>query len=203
MLRIGLTGGIGTGKTYLSKHFVDMGIPVYYADDEAKKLYRNPLFLAEMRMAFPDERLWFADGTLNMPVLSQSFGDETFLQRLSYFVHPYVMRDFERWASEQNAQTVIMESAILFEYGLDSYFDKIIVADAPEALRIKRIRERNPHLTEADVRQRMARQMPQEEKCSRADLVVCTGETYTEGAKMNGLSPWPLSKWRGERLISS
>ena len=181
MLRIGLTGGIGTGKTYLSKHFVDMGIPVYYADDEAKKLYRNPSFLAEMRMAFPDERLWLADGTLNMLVLSQSFGDETFLQRLSQFVHPYVMRDFERWASEQNVQAVIMESAILFEYGLDSYFDKIIVADSPEALRIKRIRERNPHLTEADVRQRMARQMPQEEKCSRADLVVCTGETYREG----------------------
>ena len=58
MLKIGLTGGIGTGKTYLSRHFVDMGIPVYYADDEAKKLYRDPSFLAEMRLAFPDERLW-------------------------------------------------------------------------------------------------------------------------------------------------
>lgn len=203
MLRIGLTGGIGTGKTYLSRHFVDMGIPVYFADDEAKKLYRDPSFLAEMRCAFPEERLWQADGSLNMAELSQSFGDEAFLQRLSHFVHPYVMRDFERWAAEQNTPAVIMESAIIYEYDLVSYFDKIIVADAPEALRIKRIRQRNPHLTEADVRQRMSRQMPQEEKCCRADLVVCTGETYAEGAKMNDLSPWPLSKWRGERLISS
>ena len=157
-----------------------MGIPVYYADDEAKKLYRQPLFLAEMRAAFPNERLWLTDGSLNMQALSQSFENEEFLQRLSHFVHPYVMHDFERWAAEQNAPAVMMESAILFEYGLDRYFDKIIVADASEALRIKRIQARNPHLTEADIRQRMSRQMPQSEKCARADLVVCTGETYQE-----------------------
>jgi dephospho-CoA kinase len=129
MIKIGLTGGIGTGKTYLSTHFRDMGIPVYYADDEAKKLYRQPAFLKEMRQAFPDNRLWLADGTLNMFELSQSFEDEAFLQRLSRFVHPFVMRDFERWAAEQKAPAVMMESAILFEYGLDHYFDKIIVAD--------------------------------------------------------------------------
>lgn len=180
MLKIGLTGGIGTGKTYLSTHFRDMGIPVYYADDEAKKLYRQPAFLAEMRKAFPDERLWHADGTLNFSELSQSFEDEDFLQQLSHFVHPYVMRDFERWAAEQKTSSVMMESAILYEYGLDRYFDKIIVADASEALRVKRIQARNPHLTKTDIRQRMLRQMPQEEKCKRADLVVCTGETYRE-----------------------
>ena len=180
MVKIGLTGGIGTGKTYLSTHFKDMGIPVYYADDEAKKLYRQPFFLSEMRKVFPDERLWLADGSLNLQALSQSFENEEFLQRLSHFVHPFVMRDFERWAAEQNTHAVMMESAILYEYGLDKYFDKIIVADASEELRIKRVQTRNPHLTEADIRQRMSRQMPQEEKCSRADLVVCTGETYRE-----------------------
>lgn len=184
MLKIGLTGGIGTGKTYLSTHFRDMGMPVYYADDEAKKLYRQPVFLSEMRQAFPDECLWLPDGSLNMSQLSQSFDDEDFLQRLSRFVHPYVMRDFELWSEQQQTSVVMMESAILYEYGLDQYFDKIIVADAPEALRIRRIMKRNPHLTEADVRQRMSRQMPQEEKCCRADLVVCTGETYEEGRKI-------------------
>lgn len=184
MVKIGLTGGIGTGKTFLSKHFVDMGIPVYYADEEAKKLYRQPAFLADMRQAFPDEKLWLPDGSLNMQQLSLSFADEDFLQRLSRFVHPYVMRDFERWALEQNAAAVMMESAILYEYGLDKHFDKIIVADAPESLRIRRIQARNPHLTETDIRQRMSRQMPQEEKCSRADLVVCTGETYAEGLSL-------------------
>ena len=96
-------------------------------------------------------------------------------------MHPYVVRDFVRWAIEQDTPAVMMESAILYEYDLTSHFDKIIVADAPEALRIRRIRERNPHLSESDIRQRMARQLPQEEKCRRADLVVCTGETYAEG----------------------
>jgi len=181
MVKIGLTGGIGTGKTYLSSHFRDMGIPVYYADEEAKKLYCRPDFLSEMRESFPEAHLWLPDGSLNMAELAKSFADEVFLQRLSRFVHPFVMRDFESWAARQNTPSVMMESAILFEYDLVSYFDKIIVADAPEALRIKRILARNPHLTEADIRQRMSRQMSQEEKCSRADLVVCTGETYREG----------------------
>lgn len=185
MVKIGFTGGIGTGKTYLSAHFRDMGIPVYYADEEAKKLYRQPEFLTEMRRAFPDERLWLPDGTLDMDELAKSFADEHFLQQLSRFVHPFVMRDFEQWAAQQNAPAVMMESAILFEYDLVSYFDKIIVADAPEALRIRRILARNPHLTEADIRERMSRQMSQEEKCSRADLVVCTGETYKEGLIMH------------------
>ena len=184
MVKIGLTGGIGTGKTYLSAHFRDMGIPVYYADEEAKKLYRQPEFLREMRQAFPDERLWLPDETLDMNELAMSFQDEDFLKRLSRFVHPYVMRDFESWAAQQNAPAVMMESAILFEYNLVSYFDKIIVADAPEALRIKRILARNPHLTEEDIRQRMSRQIPQEEKCSRADLVICTGETYQESLSL-------------------
>lgn len=181
MVKIGLTGGIGTGKTYLSTHFREMGIPVYYADEEAKKLYCQPSFLADMQREFPEKQLWLPDGSLNRSYLLQSFENEDFLKRLSHFVHPYVMRDFERWATEQNTACVMMESAILYEYGLDTYFDKIIVADAPEVLRIKRIRTRNPHLTEDDIRQRMARQMPQEEKCCRADLVVCTGETYREG----------------------
>lgn len=185
MVKIGLTGGIGTGKTYLSMHFRDMGIPVYYADDEAKKLYYQPAFLLEMRKQFPDEQLWLPDGSLDMRQLAKSFENEEFLQRLSLFVHPYVMRDFERWSAEQNASAVIMESAILYEYGLDSHFDKIIVADASEELRIKRIRSRNPNLTEAEIRQRMARQLPQEEKCARADLVVCTGETYREMKRLS------------------
>lgn len=188
MVKIGLTGGIGTGKTYLSTHFRDMGIPVYYADDEAKKLYRQPSFLSDMRKAFSDDALWLEDGTLDMAQLSKSFGDECFLQRLSNFVHPYVMRDFEQWAACQDANAVIMESAILFEYGLDACFDKIIVADAPDALRIKRIQARNPNLSEDDIRQRMSRQMPQEEKCARADLVVCTGETYAEGRALRKTS---------------
>ena len=109
------------------------------------------------------------------------FSDVRQLRKLEAMVHPRVMKMFEEWAERQSAPSVMMESAIVFEAGLTGYFDKIIVADAPLELRIRRIQQRDPHLTREDILQRMARQIPQEEKCARADLVVCTGETYREG----------------------
>lgn len=177
MYKIALTGGIGTGKTYLSRHFIEMGIPVYYADDEAKKLYRNPEFLRQIRDTFGTGV--FDGENLNFKKLAAKvFDDFAELQKLNQLVHPAVMRQFEQWCEQQDAPTVMMESAVIFEGGLTSYFDKIIVADAPLDLRVKRVLARNPEMTHEEVLKRMSRQWPQEEKCSRADLVVCTGETY-------------------------
>ncbi len=178
MVKIALTGGIGTGKTYLSKHFREMGIPVFYADDEAKKLYRDDKFLEDMRREFSVYPIWREDGELDMTAMRASFADKAFMRKLSAFVHPYVMRKFAEWSAEQTSESVMMESAIIFEYGLEKYFDKIIVADAPEHLRIQRVKNRNPELTDEQIRHRMEQQLPQEVKCTRADLVVCTGETY-------------------------
>lgn len=176
--KIALTGGIGTGKTYLSKHFVQMGIPVFYADDEAKKLYGQPSFIERLRQLFGDEYVC-ADGQVDLRLLAQTvFGDAEKLAQLNSLIHPVVMQLFEQWAEQQTSSTVMMESAIVFEGNLTSYFDKIIVADAPLELRISRIMNRNPELSREDILQRMSCQLPQEEKCRRADLVVCTGETY-------------------------
>lgn len=176
--KIALTGGIGTGKTYLSKHFVQMGIPVFYADDEAKKLYGQPFFIEQLRQLFGDAYVR-ADGQVDLRLLAQTvFGDAEKLEQLNRLMHPAVMQLFEQWAEQQTAPTVMMESAIVFEGNLTSYFDKIIVADAPLELRISRIKVRNPDLSREEILQRMSRQLPQEEKCRRADLVVCTGETY-------------------------
>lgn len=186
MIKIALTGGIGTGKTYLSKHFKDMGIPVFYADEEAKKLYSELDFLKQLHERFPDEAIWKLDGSLDISKLRRAFEDEHFLLALSNFVHPYVMKKFDQWCTGQDSQAVMMESAIIFEYNLEKYFDKIIVADAPEELRIKRIKLRNPELSEDEIKVRMQKQMSQEEKCCKADLVVCTGETYM--SKKNVLS---------------
>jgi len=178
--KIALTGGIGTGKTYLSKHFVEMGVPVFYADDEAKKLYRETKFLQELANCFGPEILDNA-GQLNFKKFSGIiFSNEDNLRKINELVHPKVMELFENWMNAQSAQAVMMESAVIFEGGLESFFDKIIVADAPVELRIKRILARNPELSREEILQRMARQLPQEEKCRRADLVVCTGETYRE-----------------------
>lgn len=179
MYKIALTGGIGTGKTYLSKHFIQMGIPVFYADDEAKKLYQNPDFIQKMKEQFGEEI--FSNGVIDLRKLSQKvFGNAEELQKLNQLVHPAVMQLFNQWAEQQGAETVMMESAIVFEGGLTDYFDKIIVADAPLELRIRRISARNPEWSEEEIQQRIAKQMPQSEKCRRADLVVCTGETYKE-----------------------
>ena len=180
MYKIALTGGIGTGKTYLSTHFKEMGIPVFYADDEAKKLYSDPQFLQTIRETFGDEV--FNPGhseRLSFERLAETvFADEKALQQLNALVHPAVMQMFEAWCARQDAPAVMMESAVVFEGNLTKYFDKIIVADAPEELRIRRIMARNPEMTREQILARMARQLPQDEKCRRADLVVCTGETY-------------------------
>ena len=177
--KIALTGGIGTGKTYLSRHFVEMVIPVFYADVEAKKLYQDADFVANLSYTFGDVLL--PDGTVDLRKMGAIvFADEEKLQTLNKMIHPRVMQMFEEWAARQSATSVIMETAIVYEANLTGYFDKIIVVDAPLELRIRRILQRDPHLTREDVLQRMARQMSQEEKCSRADLVICTGETYQE-----------------------
>lgn len=184
MYKIALTGGIGTGKTYLSKHFIQMGIPVFYADDEAKKLYEDDGFQQKLKTLFEDPAL-VTDGKVNLTVLSGLvFGNEDNLQKLNRLVHPAVMERFERWAEQQSAPSVMMESAIVYEGGLAGFFDKIIVVDAPLELRIRRVRERNPHLSRAQILQRMSHQLPQEEKCRRADLVICTGETYEMSLKI-------------------
>lgn len=181
MYKIALTGGIGTGKTYLSKHFVQMGIPVFYADDEAKKIYQDEYFVQSLCQEFGTEIL-FPNGQVNLRQISKIvFNDESQLQKLNAMIHPWVMQQFEVWAAKQSSPAVIMETAIVFEGNLTSYFDKIIVADAPLELRIRRVLQRNPELSREEILQRISRQMSQEEKCCRADLVVCTGETYWEG----------------------
>lgn len=178
VVKIGLTGGIGTGKTYISKYFEEMGIPVFRADDEAKKLYSEPGFVSELRKAFPDRDVFSADGGVDMCRLKKAFSDKAFLRELSEFVHPYVHMRFEQWAAAQWTPSVIMESAILFEYGIDKKFDRVIVAHAPLEIRIRRIMERNPELGRDEIMRRIDSQMPQEDKCALADLVIMTGETF-------------------------
>ncbi len=181
MYKIALTGGIGTGKSYLSKHFIEMGIPVFYADDEAKKIYREETFITALCREFGPEVL-LMDGQVNLRRLSQFvFNDAQLLQKLNRMVHPWVMQQFEQWVARQVSSAVIMESAIIYEAHLEHHFDKVIVVDAPLELRIRRILKRNPELTQEEILQRMSNQLPQEEKCCRADLVICTGETYQEG----------------------
>lgn len=180
MYKIALTGGIGTGKTYLSTHFKEMGIPIFYADDEAKKIYQDEKFVESLCRVFGAEIL-LSDRRVDLKALSRLvFSDPQQLAKLNEMVHPWVMHRFEAWAAQQSTPAVMMESAIIFEGDLTCHFDKIIVADAPLELRIQRVMKRNPELSREEILRRITNQMPQEVKCQRADLVVCTGETYSE-----------------------
>ncbi|MDR1346748.1 MAG: dephospho-CoA kinase [Bacteroidales bacterium] len=171
MLKIGLTGGIGTGKTYISRHFIEMGIPVFYADEETKKLYREPEIQLLLRSHFGDAI--FTDNQLDFRKMGKLFfSSPEALQQANALIHPLVTERFNCWASKQQNKAVMMESAIIFEAGLASFFDKIFVVDAPLEVRIRRIQTRNPEWSKADILKRINAQMNQEEKCRLAHLVI-------------------------------
>ncbi|MCL2290399.1 MAG: dephospho-CoA kinase [Bacteroidetes bacterium] len=170
-IKIALTGGIGTGKTYISKQFLDMGIPVFYADEEAKKLYLSEEVIAFFKEKY--ESTCFTNNQLDFSKLATHiFSNLEHRKQIEAFIHPLVMQKFENWASQQNSSIVMMESAIVFEAGLENCFDKIIVVDAPLDVRIERIKSRNLQLSEAEIWQRIHSQLPQKEKCKYADLVI-------------------------------
>lgn len=171
MKKLAITGGIGTGKTFISKQFIEQGIPVFYADDEAKKLYRNIEVLRQIRDVFGNDV--FDGDQLNLSRLSALvFGDEKRLRALENIIHPMVMKKFDEWAAQQNAESVMMESAIIFEGHLEKYFDKVYVVNASLETRLARIRRRNPELSDNEILARINAQMPQEEKCALADEVI-------------------------------
>ncbi len=171
MLKIALTGGIGTGKTYISKFFIDFGIPVYYADEEAKKLYDEPEIMTLIAAQFGESV--FSEQKLDLHKLAKLlFNNSDNINRINAIIHPILMERFNEWAELQNSQYVMLESAIVFEAGLDHYFDFIIAVDAPFDLRLNRLRERNPSFSEEDFRKRINSQMEQSLKCEKADLVI-------------------------------
>ena len=168
-IKIALTGGIGTGKTYISKQFVDMGIPVFYADDETKKLYATKKVCSFFIEKYGDS--FFTNNELDYQKLSVFvFENEENRKQIEAFIHPLVMQQFEEWAAQQTSNIAMLESALIFETGLEKFFDKIIVVDAPLEVRIERLIKRN--LYEPEILQRIDSQLSQEEKCKRADLVI-------------------------------
>jgi dephospho-CoA kinase len=172
--KIALTGGIGTGKTFISKQFLDKGVPVFYADEEAKKLYNDEKVIAIFKEKYNDD--FFTDNRLDLSKLATfTFLDTEKRKEIEAIVHPLVMQQFEDWATQQDSEMVVLESAIIFEAELEKYFDKIVVVDAPLDVRIQRVRDRNPQLSDTEIMLRIDSQMPQEEKCRRGDFVIWNG----------------------------
>ncbi|MEX0273809.1 MAG: dephospho-CoA kinase [Flavobacteriaceae bacterium] len=168
---VGLTGGIGSGKTTVAKLFVELGVPVYDSDAEAKRLMNSSETLKRGIKGLLGEKS-YGDGTLNRRFVAQQvFKDPTLLQGLNEMVHPAVRKDFKKWAATQKAPYVIQEAAIIFENGHADFYDTIILVTAPMETRIRRILSRDQTDRDA-ILARMAHQWPDAQKIPLADMVI-------------------------------
>lgn len=169
MIKVGITGGIGSGKSTVCRLFAARGVAVYDSDAAAKRLMAGSLREA-VEARFGQES--YRDGVLDRRYLADIvFRDREALQALDAIVHPAVMRDFEAWASEQQGDYVVLESAILFEAGLEKSVDLTVAVLAPEKLRIERTCRRDGTDAES-VRRRIAAQMSDDELHARADYTI-------------------------------
>lgn len=178
MLEIGLTGGIGSGKSTVARAFEALGYQVYYADDRAKLLYNTD---AELRSALeaivgPETTLYDADGQLIRSQLAALiFADQALLAKVNALVHPAVTRDYERWRKALPAsygkRAIFKEAAILFEAGTNTSLHGVIMVYAPKGLRLARVQQRDGS-DSAQVLARMAKQWPDAQKLERADFII-------------------------------
>ena len=176
MKYIGLTGGIGSGKSTVARIFSMLDVPVYNSDEAGRKITNiNPSVKSAIKEQFGAE-MFDENNTLYREKLSAIvFNDSSALVKLNAIIHPAVAQDFKIWCDNQSSPYVIKETAILFEHGLDKHLDGVIVVEAPDELRIKRVMHRNG-ITEEAVRNRIQQQLPQDELISRADWVIHNNE---------------------------
>ncbi|MCM5662782.1 dephospho-CoA kinase [Galbibacter mesophilus] len=172
MFVVGLTGGIGSGKSTVAKFFEEMGVPVFIADAEGKKLMANNESVKEAVKSFLGNEAYQADGKPNTAYIAGIvFKDKNKLQQLNSIIHPAVATSFKSWKEQQTAPYVLKEAAILFESGSFKDCDYIVTVSAPEKLRIERVLTRDNTAKEA-VEERMKNQWPEEEKIKQSDYVI-------------------------------
>ena len=175
--KIGITGGIGSGKTLVCTIFETMGIPVYYADTQARLLMNTDPKLKSYIKGYFGCGIYHG-GTLDRSKLAEIiFNDKTALEKVNSWVHPAVASDFEDWCSRQTSPYVLEEAAIIFESNLAHRFEKVILVTAPDHIRIKRVCARDHVATEA-VFNRITHQWPEEKKIPLADYIICNDEKH-------------------------
>lgn len=179
LLQVGITGGIGSGKSLVCKIFNALGIPTYDADSRAKMVMTTDGILVDAIKKEFGFLAYDAKGVLNRQHLaSRVFNQPEKLKRLNELVHPRVALDYEQWVSSQaDVKYVLKEAALLFESGSYQSLDKIIVVTAPETLRIQRVLARDPHRSVQQTKEIIRNQMEEEEKIKKADYVIVNDET--------------------------
>lgn len=171
MRLIGLTGGIGSGKSTVAKMFAALGVPVYNSDAEAKLLMGNSKKVKKAIIElFGDEA--YLEGVLNRDFIAKKvFSDKELLKQLNAIVHPAVKDHFESWVEKQKYPYVIQEAAIIFENGLQDRYDAVVLVAAPKETRLQRVMERD-NVDEHQVLSRMANQWDEADKMALATYVI-------------------------------
>lgn len=172
MLKVGITGGIGSGKTIICEVFKQLGIPVYYADTAAKNLYNTDEQLKIGIIELFGENL-YANNTLDKKALASIiFNNKTALHKVNQLVHPAVARDFEQWALyHKSAPYVLQEAAILFESKTNRLMDKTITISVSEDIRVQRASLRDK-VTPNEIKQRLQHQLTEDERNQLADFII-------------------------------
>ncbi len=173
MVKVGITGNMGSGKTTVCKIFEVLGVPVYYADDRAKDILQSdPEVIKQVKELFGDDVYDAANVLDRKRVAHVVFNEPEFLEKYEAIIHPAVQRDGEKWM-QRHAQFpyVIKEAALLFESGSHKHLDKIICVTAPVALRIQRIQQRDGSSID-DIKARLRNQMAEAEKVELSDFII-------------------------------
>lgn len=177
---IGLTGGIGSGKTTVAKFIEEMGFPVYFSDDRAKDIVNDDEVLKNNIKELLGEEAYDENGFYNKKYVSEIVfnNDETRLQ-LNALIHPAVKIDFENWVENQNSEFVFKETALLFELNLNESCYKSVLVTADDNIRIKRVMDRDQK-TYREIEAIIDKQMPEKDKIKRADFVIYNNDGIDE-----------------------
>jgi dephospho-CoA kinase len=174
-MKLGITGGIGSGKTSVCRVFNVLGIPVFSADPEAKEIMDYDKSIIRRINSIAGKDLYINGNLDRMALADLIFNDNTLLEKVNSLVHPIVFEHFTRWETEQTAPYVIMEAAILFESGASKLVDRITTVVAPIEERVERVISRNS-LSREQVMERMRNQMDDETRIKLSDYIIYNSE---------------------------
>lgn len=172
MKKIGVTGGIGSGKSTICKLIEVIGYPVYYADDRAKWIMNNNYTCINLvKSKFGNAA--YKNGVLNREYLAKTvFSDDSKIKELNNIVHPLVAQDFEEWSIQQKGDAIFKEAALMFETNSWKALNSIILVSANEPIRIQRVLKRDLYRNESQIKQIISKQLPEDIKIQRSDYII-------------------------------
>ncbi|MGB3144750.1 MAG: dephospho-CoA kinase [Maribacter sp.] len=171
MIKIGLTGGMGSGKSTVAQMFRDLGIPVYNSDERAKELMRTAKKIRKKIIDLLGESSYHGDELDRSYIAKKVFQDKPLLAKLNSIVHPAVRKDFLKWADTQESEYVLQETALLFENNAQKLYDRTILVTAPQELRLERLLKRDESSKE-ELLARMDNQLEDDAKIKLADFII-------------------------------